>query len=99
MLNVEILKVEFYDYTMKRLVPTNVTIETYNQYEINEEVTDVQWGTDTQRRIHANVKIAENVLDMVSITQSSNNLRLKHIVTFVKLDTIEQEYTKFKFIQ
>lgn len=99
MYDVEILKLEFYDYLMRKLTPTNVTIETYSQYEINEEVTTVHWGIDAQRRLRANTKIADNVMNAINITNSQIALRSKQQITFVKLNTIEQEYTSFYFIK
>lgn len=94
-----VLEVEFYDYTMQRLNPSSVTINTYNEFTIASEDVRITYGTTQGSRVHAKTNITENSLKAIGDDHYTQDIISLRPVQFIKLTTSNKEYTKFKFIQ
>ena len=93
-----LLQIEFYDYTLQRLVPTQVELTEFIPQIIQSEGTRISYGISTNGRTHAIAKIENNTLSAVGSDNNTQVIRVLQTITLTKLTTTDKEYTKFKFL-
>lgn len=84
---------------MQKLEPASVTLNTFNDFTITNEVVRITYGATSGGRTHANASIESNSLRAIADDNNAAVVSSLRNIKFVNFITTSQEYTKFKFIQ